>query len=90
MSASWLSDYLIWSNEHVAWWKAGGFGYTKRLHETRRYSRDEAIAICTKAMPGNAARSGFLHELPVRDADAAEMQHAYHALYPNIPLECWE
>ena len=38
-------DYLIWSHEHAAWWKAGGLGYTADIARSGVYSREEAIAI---------------------------------------------
>lgn len=28
--------WLIWSYEHDAWWKPGGFGYTSTLAEAGR------------------------------------------------------
>jgi len=67
------SPYLIWSHEHGAWWGPGGFGYTSNMDEAGRYSREEAIRICRKAIPGTAAELGALPELPVRLADLKEM-----------------
>lgn len=42
-------EYLIWSIEHGAWWRPEHFGYTLRLYEAGRYSREEAERIVTKA-----------------------------------------
>ena len=36
--------YLIWSNEHGAWWRPNAAGYTMRIEEAGRYSREEAIS----------------------------------------------
>ena len=62
--------YVIWSNEHHAWWAPGRMGYVHRLSEAGRYSRDTALAIAMSALPGTAARMGTLPELPIRLADA--------------------
>jgi hypothetical protein len=34
--------YLIWSNQHGAWWKTNGFGYTLDIGEAGRFSREQA------------------------------------------------
>lgn len=70
-------SYLIWSHEHAAWWGPGGCLYLKRLSEAGRYTRDQALRICTDAMPGTAARLGALPELPVREDDVQEMISRY-------------
>lgn len=46
--------YLIWSNEHRAWWAPGGLGYTTLTHAAGRYSKEAAEDICKKAnvVPG--------------------------------------
>lgn len=41
--------YLIWSNEHNAWWRGGSRGYTNHIGAAGRYAREEAIAICKSA-----------------------------------------
>lgn len=70
-------SYLIFSVEHTAWWGPGGCLYLKRLSEAGRYTRDQALRICTDAMPGTAARLGALPELPVREDDVQEMISRY-------------
>jgi hypothetical protein len=74
--------YLIWSHEHSAWWKAGGIGYTSRISQAGRFDRQEAIRICTRAIPG-ADALGALAELPVLLADVEEMIAIDHAEYPG-------
>jgi len=44
--------YLIWSNEHRAWWRDNRCGYTTRLAEAGFYTREDALAICTDAHGG--------------------------------------
>lgn len=82
--------YLVWSNEHTAWWGPGLNGYTRELAKAGRYSLAAALAICTNAMPGTAARLGMLPELPVRLAHVEAMQTEHHARLPNGPAESWE
>lgn len=87
-----MSDetYLIWSNEHGLWWRAGGYGYTPRLSEAGRYSHHQATDICTRAIPGTADRLHVLPELPVRLADVVMMREKFRAEYPDLPTEAWE
>jgi hypothetical protein len=63
--------YLIWSNEHRAWWRAGGHGYSKGLEGAGRYTRARALEICRDAL-GTAAHLGAIAEIPVRHADVKE------------------
>jgi hypothetical protein len=41
--------YLIWSNEHGAWWKPGSMGYTRSLREAGRYNYHQAADIVARA-----------------------------------------
>lgn len=41
--------YLIWSNEHNAWWRPESCGYTTFIESAGRYSKDEAEDICSSA-----------------------------------------
>lgn len=41
--------YLIWSNEHRAWWRPDSFGYSPDIRGAGVYSRNEARDICDKA-----------------------------------------
>lgn len=38
--------WLIWSNEHLAWWNPGEKGYTMIRAEAGRYSYEDALRIC--------------------------------------------
>jgi hypothetical protein len=42
-------QYLIWSNEHEAWWGPGECGYVTVISKAGRYSREGAEAICRRA-----------------------------------------
>jgi hypothetical protein len=56
--------YLIWSNEHRAWWRPDRQGYTKRVADAGRYSEAEALEICANAIPGRQPNAP-LPEVPV-------------------------
>jgi len=60
--------YLVWSNEHLAWWGPGQHGYSRGLNDAGRYSRAEAIDICSRAMM-TAVQIGMISEIPVRLVD---------------------
>jgi hypothetical protein len=85
-----VDAYLIWSREHSLWlWGPGGRGYVQDLSKAGRYSRGEALEICTRAMLGDGTRMGALTELPVRLADLEAMVSAYKARFPQR-REPWE
>lgn len=64
-------DYVIWSNEHGAWWKPARCGYTKEIRRAGWYQRQTALAICGRALFGS--RVGIPNEIPVRVADMLDM-----------------
>lgn len=41
--------FLIWSQEHGAWWKADGNGYSRSVFEAGRFSFQEAMRITSSA-----------------------------------------
>lgn len=41
--------YLIWSNEHNAWWARNHNGYVESRNQAGRYSFEEAEKICLQA-----------------------------------------
>lgn len=64
--------YLVWSNEHGAWWRPNSQGYTKRVVNAGRYSREEAINIARDAHDG--WREGSAPpEIAVAERDVLEM-----------------
>jgi hypothetical protein len=51
--------YVIWSNEHAAWWGPDERGYTSIVEEAGRYDLAQARAIIDKATVG-----GLLPKVP--------------------------
>jgi hypothetical protein len=43
-----MSAYLVWSNEHRAWWRQNGSGYTQDVWTAGRYDEAQAIEACTR------------------------------------------
>lgn len=41
--------WLIWSNEHKAWWAPDSAGYTRSRKAAGRYTRADALDICKGA-----------------------------------------
>lgn len=62
-------EYLVWSNEHRAWWRPRAAGYTIHMESAGRYTRDEAIRHSLARDDGNIPP-----EIPVRLADLIEVQ----------------
>lgn len=71
MSAS-DTPYVIWSNEHRAWWRADSQGYTVSLASAGRYSRTEAISIASGSRDGWGPNR-VPDEIALPAADAYEM-----------------
>lgn len=71
-----MSDYLIWSNEHVAWWRPDGCAYTVSIEHAGRYSREQAMKICKGANYGFMQDTTNPNEIPVLEADALETMRA--------------
>lgn len=67
--------YLVWSNEHRAWWRANGCGYTIHVEAAGLYSRADALKICHKGR-GGWRRSGVPDEVPVRLSDLPDIARA--------------
>lgn len=62
--------YLIWSNQHSAWWRNEGRGYTAIISEAGRFSREQAIDIAG----GHRAwtKGGIPDEIPALEQDAID------------------
>lgn len=71
--------YLIWSNEHRAWWKPDSRGYTVSLERAGRYSRAEALEICNGANCGWDEDSNP-NELPIAEFMASELVSKHEVL----------
>jgi hypothetical protein len=44
-----MKAFLVWSEEHGAWWRPGRMGYTRSIREAGRYSLEDAADICERA-----------------------------------------
>lgn len=65
-------QYLIWSNEHSAWWRADSCGYVIDARGAGRYTREEAMGICGLCRAGwDPARKPS--EIPVLASDIDEL-----------------
>lgn len=62
-----MAEWLIWSNEHGAWWRPASRGYTIKLAEAGRYPKEVAERICKEANFG-----GQINEVKIR---APEFDH---------------
>lgn len=67
-----LGKWLVWSNEHLRWWKPNRLGYCERRADAGLYSFDEACLIVRDA---NIGLHGEPHETMVR----ADPQRGYEA-----------
>lgn len=55
-----MSDilYLLWSNKHDAWWKAGGWGYTPDITEAGRFTEPDVVRnVLQSALHGDKAKA---------------------------------
>ena len=57
--------YVIWSEEHGAWWAPKRNGYTRSLAEAGRYWEEETKEIVTDA--NKYAPAGQLNEIAILD-----------------------
>lgn len=78
--------YLIWSNEHKRWWGPDFNGYEPRIENAGRYTREQALMVCTDAMPG---RQGYepLPEIPVLEEDLQFMLRRFKGMFPTFDPE---
>lgn len=44
-----MGEYLIWSNQHSAWWGPNKNGYVRVIEAAGRYSKEDAEAIVRKS-----------------------------------------
>ena len=76
-------DWLIWSNEHGAWWRHAGQGYTLDVAIAGVYSRDAAYSICVEARDGWRALTPP-PEIPVRLYDIRQIEKLCRARREDI------
>lgn len=75
--------YLVWSHEHSAWWRPNHSGYTTFLAGAGRYSREEALRICTQAHGGFGGGACPPPEIPVSIRD---IEAVFGGPMPNGPV----
>lgn len=61
--------YLVWSNQHRAWWRGDSHGYTDNVKAAGRYSRAEAISISFRGRDGWDSPKGVPDELAIAESD---------------------
>lgn len=72
--------YLIWSNEHQAWWRPNSRGYTLSVEAAGRYERDEALTIASRSRDGWFAGEAP-PEIAIREEDV--LAHCRQAERPR-------
>lgn len=61
--------YLVWSNQHRAWWRPKSAGYTDDVKRAGRYSRAEAISISFRGRDGWGSPKDIPDELAIAERD---------------------
>lgn len=64
--------YLVWSNEHSAWWGPECRGYTRIIANAGRYDRAKALSIAGTRDGGWHVRKGNPDEIAIPEQDAIE------------------
>lgn len=62
--------YLIWSNEHNAWWRPNSQGYTHSIEAAGRYGLQEAIRVSNQANYSWDDMRQLPNELPIAEEAA--------------------
>lgn len=73
--------WLIWSNEHAAWWRPASCGYTHSIEDAGRYTLKEAKAICQSGM----MRNEFGRSVPKEILTPAPELEPTFAAFPEVP-----
>lgn len=64
------SQYVIWSNEHRAWWRPAGMGYAAQLEKAGIYTREQALKIVADSSAGwRLGGNPTEFAIPIRDAE---------------------
>jgi hypothetical protein len=77
--------YLVWSNEHQAWWGPDHRGYTRYITRAGRYSRDDALSIAGTRDGGWHVRKGNPDEIAIPEQDAIDQYSAITAAQEPLP-----
>lgn len=73
--------YLIWSNQHGAWWAPAERGYTQYIEEAGRYSEQRALAIVADATLDGRLR----HTVESRRGEPLTVVDEVMVLAPECP-----
>jgi hypothetical protein len=67
-----MSEWLIWSNEHSAWWGPECRGYPRDIASAGKYTLEHAINICTSRTwtYGQVPPETMIHESCIPDSFA--------------------
>lgn len=60
-------QYLIWSEEHGAWWRPGKLGYTSSIKMAGRYNFERAMEIEANANQMLDIEAGQFNEVAIPD-----------------------
>ncbi len=71
-AASEGEKYLVWSNEHSAWWGPDCAGYTRIIANAGRYDRAKALSIAGTRDGGWHVRKGNPDEIAIPEQDAID------------------
>ena len=64
-----MTWYVIWSEEHEAWWSPGEAGYTRSLAMAGRYNEGRALEIEERANRHLQPTAGVYHEIAMPDPE---------------------
>lgn len=79
--------WLVWSNQHRAWWRAASAGYTIRIDEAGRYCLKEALSICSGGrdpIKTNGGRYTIPAEIPQPSPELIMLMQTWG---PKIPVD---
>lgn len=65
-------QYLVWPNEHSAWWGPDRCGYTRIIANAGRYDRAAALSIAGTRDGGWHVRKGNPDEIAIPEQDAID------------------
>lgn len=67
--------WLIWSNEHRAWWKPNRHGYTTRTDQAGQFSFEDATKIVFEANRNSDQIEERMMEAPSREQIELDLKY---------------
>ncbi|MET0423626.1 MAG: hypothetical protein ABW046_07120 [Actinoplanes sp.] len=80
-------SYLIWSHQHNAWWRPDARGYTGRISEAGRYTREQADQALGWGVHREWLDDGRPHEVLVEAPDTKDQHKLDELLALNERIE---